>query len=81
MNKLFWPFLCNFVLVFFDDILIYNKTWEAHVAHVDQALQLLRITNCSSNISKCTFGAFEVEYLGHIVSREGCELTPRKLRQ
>jgi hypothetical protein len=41
MNKLLQPFLRNFVLVFYDDILIYNKIQETHVAHVDQALQLI----------------------------------------
>jgi hypothetical protein len=71
MNKIFKPFLCNFVLVFFDDILIYSKTWESHIEHVDKSLQLLRDNQLFVKHSKCAFGAHEVEYLGHIVSQEG----------
>jgi hypothetical protein len=41
MNNVFHPFLCNFVLVFFGDILIYRKTWAYHLAHVDRFLHLL----------------------------------------
>ena len=41
MNHVFRPFLCHFVLVFFDDIRIYKKTWTYHLAHVDQVLHLL----------------------------------------
>jgi hypothetical protein len=41
MNHVFRPFLCHFVLVFFDDILIYSKTWKDHLTHVDQVLSLL----------------------------------------
>jgi hypothetical protein len=41
MHHVFHPFLCHFVLVFFDDILIYSKTWTTHFSHVDPVLHLL----------------------------------------
>src|ERR1700721_1023695 len=41
MNSIFKRFLRKFVLIFFDDILIYNKSWKVHVEHVDRVLQLL----------------------------------------
>ena len=42
MNCIFNPFLRKFVMVFFDDILIYRNSWEGHVQHVDRVLQLLK---------------------------------------
>ena len=41
MNHVFHPFVLHFVLVFFDDILIYSKTWTSHISHVDQFLHIL----------------------------------------
>ena len=40
MNKIFWPYLQNFILVFFDDILIYSKTWDENLQHLDLVLQI-----------------------------------------
>jgi hypothetical protein len=80
MNFNFKPFLKNFVLVFSDDILIYRKSWEGHVQHVDRVLQLLEEQDLYANPSKCAFGFQEVEYLGHIVSNEGVKVDPNKIK-
>ena len=80
MNYIFKPFVRKFVLVFFDDILIYNKSWKDHVQHVDRVLKLLEEKQLYVKTSKCFFGVQEVEYLGHIVSHEGVKVDPSKIK-
>jgi hypothetical protein len=41
MNYVLAPLLRKFVLVFFDDIMVYNKSYEEHVSHLDQVFTLL----------------------------------------
>jgi len=79
VNNIFKPFLHKFVLIFFDDIWIYSKTWESHVDHVDKCLKLLREHQLFLKRSKCAFGASEVEYLGHIVTKDGVRVDPKKV--
>jgi hypothetical protein len=79
MNHVFCPFLRHFVLVFFDDILIYSKTCTTHLAHVDRVLHLLSQHQLFLKQSKCAFGASEVEYLGHIVGKAGVRVDPKKI--
>ena len=64
----------KFALVFFDDILIYNKSWKDHVQYVERVLELLEEKKIYEKTSKCFFGVQEVEYLGHIVSHEGVKV-------
>eukprot|EP00253_Pinus_taeda_P026929 PITA_26929 len=79
MNHLLKPYLRTFVLVFFDDILIYSCIWATHLQHVDLLLQLRRKHKLFVKMSKCSFGMEEVEYLGHIVGREGVKVDPKKI--
>jgi hypothetical protein len=79
MNSIFKPFLRKVVLVFFDDILIYNKSWEDHVRHVDRVLQLLKEKQLYVEPSKCFFGVKDVEYLDHILSHEGVKVEPNNI--
>jgi hypothetical protein len=79
MNYVFHHFLHHFVLVFFDDILIYNKTWTYHLAHVDQVLHLLSQHQLFLKQSKCAFSASEVEYLGHLVGKYGVKVDLKKI--
>ena len=52
MNDVFRPHLRNFILVFFDDILIYSKTWREHMEHLSLALKLLRDNTLVPNRKK-----------------------------
>jgi hypothetical protein len=61
MNKKFRPHRTKFVLVFFDDILIYRKSWEENIKHVDQVLKNLENNKLYVKRSKCSFGKQEVE--------------------
>jgi hypothetical protein len=79
MNHVFHHFLHNFVLVFFDDILIYRKTWTEHLSHVDRFLHLLSQNQLFLKQSKCVFGTSEVEYLGHLVGKDGVRVDPKKI--
>ncbi|GBG73683.1 hypothetical protein CBR_g17025 [Chara braunii] len=71
MNRIFHDYLDKFVIVYLDDILIFSKIVEEHVAHLDKVLSLLRQHKFKINGEKCEFGRTRVLYLGHEISAEG----------
>lgn len=79
MNNISGPYLCRFIIVFFDDILIYNKTFPGHLDHLAKAFEVLLEGLFFLKLTKCTFAQQQVEYLGHIVSRHGVEPVPTKV--
>jgi len=79
MNSIFKTLLKKVLLLFFDDILIYNKSWEEHLQHVDMVLKLLEEKQLDAKPSKCSFGVKEVEYLSHTLSH-GVKVDPDKLK-
>ena len=56
MNHTFKDQLWKCLLVFFDDILIYSKTWEEHLRHLDVVLRILEEKSLYAKMSKCEFG-------------------------
>ena len=80
MNSIFKPFHRKFVLVFFDDILIYNRSWKDDIEHVDRVLKLVQEKQLYAKTSKCFFRVQEVEYLGHILSHDGVKVDPKKIK-
>ena len=80
MNDLFEPFLRKFVLVFFDDILIYSTSWQQHLIHLRTIFNVLHQNQLYLKKYKCSFGQNSVEYLGHIVSKDEVAADPSKLR-
>jgi hypothetical protein len=74
MNHIFNEKLRKYLLVFFDDLLIYSKTWEDHLKHLDQILSIMEKQSLYSKESKCEFGMIEVLYLGHIIGAKGVQV-------
>jgi hypothetical protein len=80
MNDVLRPFLHRFVLVFFDDILIYSSTWADHLRHLRTVLAVLQQHQLFVKQSKCAFGVPSVAYLGHVISASGVAMDPAKVQ-
>lgn len=76
MNQVFHPFLRKFVLVFFDDILIYSMTVREHIQHFQLVFEILRSNSLFAKRSKCSFRQPQVQYLGHIITEVGVATDP-----
>lgn len=79
MNQVFEPFLRKFILVFFDDILVYSPSWEIHKENLKTTLDTLRKHELYAKRSKCSFGQEQIEYLWHIISGNGVSTNPIKI--
>lgn len=80
MNEVFRPFLRKFVLVFFDDILVYSPCILSHSEHLRQVLETLAIHQLYANFKKCEVGRERVAYLGHVISAAGVEVDRSKVQ-
>ncbi|KFK22868.1 hypothetical protein AALP_AAs42979U000100, partial [Arabis alpina] len=80
MNDVFRGYLRKFVLVFFDDILVYSKSLREHQQHLGLVLALLQQHQLFANQRKCEFGRTKLEYLGHVVSGQGVAADPEKIQ-
>jgi hypothetical protein len=73
MNNIFRGQLRKYLLVFFDDILIYNTTCDEHLAYLE-VLDIMQGQSLYAKESKCEFGMRELMYLGHIISEQGVQV-------
>ncbi|XP_031502673.1 uncharacterized protein LOC116265858 [Nymphaea colorata] len=79
MNDIFWPYLHRFVLVFFDDILVFSADEEVHLKHLRVVLSTLRQHSLHAKLSKCSFGMSEATYLGHVIGNGSVKMEEAKV--
>lgn len=80
MNDLFKLFLCKFIAVFFDDILVYSPPLRKHSRHLEVVFDSLSQGQFYLRRSKCIFAQNSIHYLGHIVSSQGVVPDPVKIQ-
>ncbi|KAJ8761702.1 hypothetical protein K2173_004478 [Erythroxylum novogranatense] len=79
MNRVFKPFLDQFIIVFIDDILVYSKSDEQHEEHLRITLETLRRNELYAKFDKCKFLMREVSFLGHVISEQGVHVDHKKI--
>nr|KAJ0207671.1 hypothetical protein LSAT_V11C500277160 [Lactuca sativa] len=79
MNHVFKPFIGRFVVVYFDDILVFSNNVEQHVAHLRQVFTVLREQKLYANEKKCHFLTIKVSFLGYLVSGDGIRMDESKV--
>ena len=67
-------------MVYLDDILVMGRTFEEHLENLQKVFSRLRKAKLTLKPRKCLFVRNEVEYLGHIVSKDGVAADPSKIR-
>jgi hypothetical protein len=71
MNHIFRKQLQKSLLVFFNDLLIYSRTREERLTHLEEILSIMEEQSLYAKESKCEFRMTEILYLGHVVSTQG----------
>ena len=79
INRVFHPYLGQFVIVFIDDILVYSNNKKEHPFHFRIVLQTLRDKQLYAKFSKCEFWLNEVVFLEHVVSGHGIFVYSKKV--
>ncbi|KAK8949134.1 hypothetical protein KSP39_PZI005042 [Platanthera zijinensis] len=80
MTHIFQPYMGKFIVVYFDDILVFSTSTIDHESHLKIILSTLRSEKLFVNIKKCTFHVPSLEFLGYIVSSEGIHVDPKKVQ-
>lgn len=79
MDQVYSGILWDFVMVYLDDINVYSKDFDSHLVHLEASFKRLEKAGLKMKISKCHFCKEQLEFLGHIVNKDGIEPTPEKL--
>ena len=68
-----------FIVIYLDDITVYSKNYEEHLAHLRKVFEKCRKYGLSLNPKKTQFGPQEGKILGHIISKEGIKIDPKRI--
>lgn len=79
MNDGLCPYTDSFVIVYLDDILVYNVSWEEHILDLMQVLETLKKNQLLANLKKCKFFQQYSVYLGYVIDGGKLKMDPTKM--
>lgn len=79
MNEVLKEFIGKFLIVYLYDILLYSRSNEEHMRHLNYLLQKLQQEKLLLNLKKCSFMKEKLVYLGFVVSTDGLKMDPEKI--
>ncbi|GKB35644.1 putative reverse transcriptase domain-containing protein [Tanacetum coccineum] len=79
MNRVCKLYLDKFIIVFIDDILVYSKDEDEHGKHLKIILEMLKKERFYAKFSKCDFWLDLVQFLDHVIYRNGVHVDPTKI--
>ena len=80
MNEVLRPFLGRFIVVYLDDILVYNIEVGEHINHLEQLFKVLRQQRLFGKLENCSFLMKEVYFLVFIVGRQGVKVDQKRYK-
>ena len=79
MNELLRTFIGNFVMVYFEDILVYSCDETSHVEHLSKVFQVLRQQKLYAKLEKCQLFTSQVVFLSYVMFGEGIQVHESKV--
>lgn len=80
MNDVFKPFIDKFIIIYYDDIIVYNKDKEEHLSHLYEVFQTLRSQKFYANLKKCEFFSINLVFLDFVISNKKVKMDPIKIK-
>ena len=71
--------LSSFTLTYLDDVLIFSKSWEEHLEHLNVVFNRFKSVGLKIKLRKCQFFKTQLHYLGHKISADSLDPIPEKL--
>ncbi|GKB65049.1 putative nucleotidyltransferase, ribonuclease H [Tanacetum coccineum] len=79
MNLVFKPFISRFIVVYFDDILVFSKGQTEHLEHLVKIFEVLAQQQLYVNLKKCEFMTHSLVFLGYIILKDGIHVDSNKV--